>query len=740
MPKSSSEVHVPEERIQFKRLLAENANYFGNLSESALKPVKKLVANTEFEQLTCVGFNPASNTLEATIAVKLPFGYNGDLCQAGSTEYVRFFVDYGSGWEDAGLAGVNVHDIPNEKDCAEQPNKPLTYVASLNYKPKTDCCDDPVLPKVHAILSWQWVPPAGPANVGWLPPWGNALECHIQIKPHPWNIFCLIELLAQTVDKKIKVPPIFEQVKLQPIPQPDPPPFTLAELAKMYAANPAKRGDAAEVTVEPHRFGVSDVHVALSSAGFDQTATAAKAAEWQSLGLDWAGAVAALDNTKANVSYEELECLGLEEDFPERLVATFRIKRPVGYSGDLCHKGSLEYVAFWADWDNTCEWTYLGTQPVNVHDISTIPKEGLCYSAIQPVDLTYHRRGCTKPKIARVRAVLSWAVPPSTVDPDALNYWGNRLDTHVQIVPGDVIDPQHPLAKIRVLGGIAIEDIDTAVTGMTKTVAAMGGPVKFAHHTSFTADGWGINRQCPFGGQVIVEGNYYLGYYYRIRIQKVGDPISLTSVANDFFVLRSDFGFDHQVAIGDWFKYLDPVQEFDRTLAYWNTTGDDQWFIWLEIATAPNPASIVAVSPVYRIQLDNTAPAGPPAVPLTMDIHITSGAGDCKDFDQGSTITGIFIADDLHFGGWGLSTEPNTVSTPSNQPEVVGLAPTDPAPGPGGWTWTLHTSPPPAGLVTMKPCGYVVRLDVADRTIVQSVPFQHNENNIEVGFCLRAKK
>jgi hypothetical protein len=248
-----------------------------------------------------------------------------------------------------------------------------------------------------------------------------------------------------------------------------------------------------------------------------------------------------------------------------------------------------------------------------------------------------------------------------------------------------------------------------------------------------------VPRRCPFGGQVIVEGNYYLGYYYRVRVEKVGDPLSLTSVANDFYVLRADLGFDHQVAIGEWFKYLDPVQEWDRTLAYWNTGGDAKWKIWLEIATAPNAASIVATSPVYFIQLDNSAPAGPPAVPLTMDIHITSGAGDCKDFDQGSTINGNFIADDPHFGGWSLSTEPNTVSTPSNQPEVSGLAATSPAPGPGGWTWTLHTSPPPAGLVSMKPCGYVVRLDVSDRTIVHSVPFAHNSNHIEVGFCLREK-
>ena len=125
------------ERSNFKRLLAENPNYFGNLEKSAFKPVKKIAANTQYEELTCVGFNPQTNYLEATIAVKLPYGYGGNLCMAGTIEYVRFFLDYGSGWQDAGLGGVKVHDIPSGKDCAEQPDKPLLYVASLKLDPQS---------------------------------------------------------------------------------------------------------------------------------------------------------------------------------------------------------------------------------------------------------------------------------------------------------------------------------------------------------------------------------------------------------------------------------------------------------------------------------------------------------------------------------------------------------------------------------------------------------------------------
>jgi len=724
------ETRLDKERAEFRRLILENPNYFRTLKDSAFKAVKKLSTNTQYEELTCVGFNPDTNFLEATIAVKLPNGYGGGLCMAGTTEYVRFFIDYGSGWEDAGVVGVKVHDIPTGSDCTKHPDKPLIYVASLRLKPRTACCNHPVLPKVHAILSWEWLPPAGPTNVSWLPPWGSTLDCHIQIKPHPWNILCIIDLLSEHIGQKLKVPPLFEQAKLHPIPLPDPPPFTLAEMAKTYGAVPEAKG-AKETKVEAHRLGVQDLHSALASAGgVNLDAVSLTSASWKNIGLDWSSALAALNETNANVSYEQIECLGMDEVLPERLVATLRIKRPSGYSGELCYAGSKEYIAFWGDWEDKCEWSYLGTVAVNVHDFKNIPREGLCYSAILPVDLTYRRRSCTKPKIARVRAVLSWAIPPSTTDPNKLNYWGNRLDAHVQINPGDEISRPEP--KIRNIGGIPIEDIFTASTGMTTPTAV------FAHNPAFSADAWGLGRACPFGGQIKIEGAFFNGYYYRVKAHKIGDPyISFKTLGDSFYVERWDFGFDYQTSVGGFFAYLNPAQHLDNALGYWNAGGDGDalWDVQLDIATSPNEASIVASSPWYRVQLDNTGPAGPPAIPLTMDIHITSGGGDCKDFSQGDTINGYFIADDVHFGGWGLSTLPNTLTTPSNQPSVTGLASTDPTPAPSGHGWSLNTGNP----VQMKPCGYLVQLGVSDRTIVNSLPGQHNSNHIEVGFCLREK-
>src|ERR1043165_6126714 len=576
------------ERSKFRQLLVENPNYFGNLGESPFKPVKPIKGNTNYEELTCVGFNPQTNFLEATIAVKLPNGYGGTLCMAGTTEYVRFFVDYGSGWVDAGVTGVKVHDIPTAKDCSGSPTKPLMYVATLRLQPKTRCCTHPVLPKVHAILSWEWMPPAGAANVGWIPPWGNTRNCHIQIKPNPWTISCIFDLFSEELGNKLKLPQIFEQVKYQPIPLPDPPPFTLAELAKLYSTQGSKKESAA---VETHRFGTQELHAALSSAGgFNLESLSTQTQVWKSIGLDLAAALAALNETNANTSYEQLQCLGMDESQPERLVATFRIKRPEGYSGQLCYPGSQEYVAFWADWDNTCEWTYLDTVPVNVHDFNgAFPADGICYSAILPVDLTYHRRSCKEPKIARVRAVLSWAVPPSSSNPDALNYWGNRIDAHVQINPGESIS--EPTAIIRNIGGIPLDQIDTGSTGMTKTGAV------FAHFPASPADGWGLGRPCPFGGSIHVEGPFFNGHFYRVKAHKLGDPYSSFKVLGDSFKLErwsSPPDFDDQISTGGFFAYRDPSQYVDFTLAVWaaGADGDDQWDIQLDIATAPNEASI----------------------------------------------------------------------------------------------------------------------------------------------------
>jgi hypothetical protein len=710
-------VHVPpKERLEFRKLLVANPNYFGNLEKSPFKPIKKMVGNTTYEEITCVGFNPALNLLEATVRIKRPGGYNGTLCTPGSTEYVRFFLDYGAGWIDAGLASFNAHDIPNTPDCAKQPDKPLSYVVTLALDPKRQNCRQPVLPKVRAVLSWQLAPPAGSPD--WPPVWGNLVDRHIQVTPRRLWFGDIFELLPK--EALPKLPPLVEEVKPFPIPLPDPEPLSVGQLATLYARQ------AKVAPVEPHRFGASHIQPLLASA--DQELLSSAFAEWKAAGLDLGEILTALGKTKADVSYEELDCLGLEYNL-DRLVATFRIKRPGGYSGGLCTPGSQEYVAFWADWDNTCEWTYLNTVAVNVHDISSIPPGGLVYSAILPVDLNAARRPCGGrgggPKIARIRAVLSWNTQPSTTDPDALSHWGNRLDAHVQIRPGSPVPAHQPV--ISVIGGIGVADINVFGNGLTKPAAtfAFGGS---------PADPWLLNRGCPFGGLVIVQGPPVLGFKYRLWARRFGDPTTEQVVKNAFHVVNW-LGVGSNIApdpVTGYAAYMDTLANIDQVLAHWAPGLDELSQIRLEMATMSDV--VVASTPWHTVQLDNTAPRRKPVVapfeppPVTCEIHIDSG-GDCKDFTKGTLIKGRFVARDAYPGGFTLSTLPSSMSPNSPTTATPGTSQTA-AFVAGGDPWELDTT-------GMQPCGYVVLLQIWDRSILNSVPGQHNYNFYDVGFCLR---
>ncbi|MDP2661584.1 MAG: hypothetical protein Q8R28_12725, partial [Dehalococcoidia bacterium] len=522
-----------------------------------------------------------------------------------------------------GLASFNAHDILNSVDCAKKPDKPLSYVVTLPLDPKRDICRKPVLPKVRAILSWQLVPPFGDPN--WPPIWGNVKDQHIQIKPRHLWFGDMVELVPKAA--LAKLPPLFEEVKPFPIPLPDPPPLQLAHLAELYEVKATAKEVAVEVAVQPHRFGFAQIKAALDSNS--QEIVSIAMAEWKLADLNWAEAVVALDKTKADVSYEEIECLGLEYNL-ERLVATVRIKRPAGYSGGLCSPGSQEYVAFWADWNDTCEWDYVGTVAINVHDIAAIPADGLAYAAILPVDLNSIRRPCGKPKVGRIRAVLSWNTPPSTTDPEALNQWGNRRDAHVQVRPGKPTPGDQPV--ISIIGGIGVADIDVFGDGMTKpgaTFAFGGSP----------ADPWLLNRDCPFGGLIIVQGPPVLGHKYRLWARKFGDPMTEQVVKNTFHVVDW-LGVGSNITpnpVTGYATYMSTLSNMDQVLAHWAPAGDEKWEIRLELATLPEV--VVATTPWHSVQLDNTAPRRKPTIApyeppaVTCEIHIDSG-GDCKDFPK----------------------------------------------------------------------------------------------------------
>ena len=676
-------------RKNIKALLLGNPNYFGTMKESKLPAVLKIKGDTTYESIGCVGYNPQLNRLEAEVNIKLDGGYDGGVCTNGSLEYVRFYLshDGGATWQDQGITSFRVYDTVGPK--------PLEYDASLQINPTELLCFAQNLPTVRAILSWNVPPPANSPN--WPPIWGQVVDTRIQIAG--LQLLPLKDLLQEA---KLKLAPQFEEAVdlAQPIKAAEAAPLSAPQLAKLYQAS----------KVPGHRYLLPELQKAIAAGpALAQTAFGIE-------GLNLAGLIEAALNTKGDTTFEQLNCVGLNPNI-DQLVAILNVKLTSGYSGGPCTAGSKEYVAFWVDW-NGAGWIYVGTNSVSVHDYSSIPAGGLQYSVIQPVDMASHRVPCEKgAKTARVRAVLSWNTPPSTVDPYAPVVWGNSHETTILLEPGTPVE--QGTADISIIGGIGIAEIDTGVTGLTQPFATFAdfGPGEYA-------DPWDHSRQCPFGGMVDVHGQPASGKY-RVSVRKVGSTTA--TILNNPIYPVDKFGVTHtqNPDPAGFFPYLSQDQNQLSLLAYWYSSGDDLWEMMLETDGG-------AKTPWYRIQLDNTAPkTSAQLVPPTIDIHIDSG-GDCKDFDVPTGIDGHFVARDTYFGVWSLTTLPSTI-TPA-PPNPTALIPTTTETGayPGD-PWSLKTD-------NMTPCGYVVMLQVWDRSIVGSYPGSHNYNHAEVGFCLRAAK
>lgn len=136
-------------------------------------------------------------------------------------------------------------------------------------------------------------------------------------------------------------------------------------------------------------------------------------------------------NTNRSTEYEELYCIGLDQE-SGRLTGVLTVKQGGGYSGGPGTAGSREHIAFWVDWG--WGFQYEGTASVAVHDFGCLPPAGLEYNVALPVDLLSRMPlGGEGAKTVKVRAVLSWSTPPSTTDPNAPIVWGNRVESRIPI-------------------------------------------------------------------------------------------------------------------------------------------------------------------------------------------------------------------------------------------------------------------------------------------------------------------
>ncbi|MDX1622352.1 MAG: hypothetical protein R3320_15255, partial [Nitriliruptorales bacterium] len=286
---------VPQERAAFRSLLATNPNYFGTFEDLPFEPVLPKQADSAYEELTCLGYEPRRAELEATIAQKLGFGYGGGPCTSGSREYVRFYVDEGAGWVDEGLAGIRVTDLAIEDDCEGEPTHPLHHTVTVGYSPRRRPCTQPQYVRVRAILSWDMEPPAGTPNH--VPVWGSVLECDVQIAPA--TRFAFSDLIDKSkLLEVLELPDYLVDIVDQPIevPQPPLPPVTL--LAELYR----------DQEVGPHRFAMKHALAATSGLSIDIKELQNTVQLLETVDLDLVDILGQIEETSGDVSYEELEC------------------------------------------------------------------------------------------------------------------------------------------------------------------------------------------------------------------------------------------------------------------------------------------------------------------------------------------------------------------------------------------------------------------------------------------------
>lgn len=665
-------VHL-DSRSNAPKLMAENPNYFGTIANSKLKAVLPLKYNTAFEELGCIGYQPVMEELTATIKISRSSGYGGNLCSKGSMEYVRFFLDYGGGsWQDMGMAAVNVHDIPDSKDCNGALEKPISYVVRLKIDPKNMLCTKANLPRLRAILSWN--NPLLPNQPNQSVAWGDMKEANIQIAPmvllQPNFPFDKIgSLLTAAIQNPTVSLSSLASTSVQGINKLDiaqqaivPPKIELAELAKLYANDKLK--------IEAERIGVKILHEAVYSK--NQTIMLQNQNIFTAAGLDWAASLKKFLSLKGNVAYEELYCVGLDYH-KEALVASIRVKKPSGYSGNLCSKGSKEYVGFWIQTDLDCTWRYVGTSFVNVFDIA-LPADGLAYSVILPFDFSKFRNPCGQPTVIKVRAVLSWNVPPSTKDHTVIPYWGNIVDSYVQIAPGKAWDGKNPV--MITLGGVSVDNINS-FTGLTKP----GAKLEFNQANTYD--------NSPFAGTIVMQGLSapLVGLKYRVKVRNLVSGLS--------YYLNSPLqllGYDtatnqitHPVVMPDannFYEYKDYLNNIGSILARFNPGTNDLLEVTLE---NDNGASVT-----QRIQMDSQLPQ--------ISLHIDKSG--CGGYAKGDTITGTFSVNDAYLLNYALSSSlaSNSYSGTTNVPVTPFAFNTAGSPSPCGsinmWATqkTIHDS------------------------------------------------
>lgn len=718
---------VVPERDNMHLLLLKNPNYFGTLAKSnpltkEFKAVKAIAGNTTYEQLTCVGYNPQMKTLTAIVRINKESGYSGSACTKGSKEYVRFYVDYdrNGNWEDIGMVSFDAHnfDLNNQT--------PLCYAVNLDFVPKkTNCCDDkPVLPLVKAILSWNNAPTEN--DPSFTPIWGNVLDVNVQLAPKTGWICWLkknfldiglaikpdqLELLAEKMPTKL--PDVLNIKTME---------ADLSALSKVYKNN-----------VEQERIGFTTVAKALTAG----TPTINLTNELKAAKFDLSKVIDFVLKPKFNTSYEEVKCVGLNRD-TNRLYATITVKKPYGYSGSLCDKGSREYVAFYMDLGSG--WEHMGTSSVEVHDIQDVPNGGLCYHVELPVNLIpYQKQLCSETYFAKVKAILSWNMLPPANQPNWIAPWGDWEQAWVEIRHRQgSYTPTGKNPIITTIGSIAVEKVNK-ITGMIdKNLGTVDASID-------QYDGFAFNGQIAITGLIPEHPNSNnipgAQMKYRIMLKRANQPDStFAPVTNDFKILKN--------VISGGILDQDIVTQSADAAGFYNYQVD---FLSPTIVTVHGDlfgVISVADSDLYefyietdsgfisercRVKVDKNAPK---------DVHITvDGSEDCGTLIKGMDITGTYTMDDEENNCHSvkfefISLRPGDSTTFKVDGANSNFGAQIPVPTNGGsGTWSMTTN-------NVRKCGYNIRLWAYDKTLLcyafvsYAYTFRQQRSVDTIGFCL----
>lgn len=719
---------LERERVEFKSLLAENPNFFGNVTDKALAeefaPVVPIAGNTRYEQLRCVGLYPEDDVLEAVLEIKLPFGYQGGLCSEGSKEYVAFYVDWedGNGFVSVGApAQVRVHDLAAaaERDLFYAVRKPFTTKERLK-------CKTPQVVRVRAILSWEQIP-TGP---GYVPVWGNVVDVWVQIKPKAK----LSVIPAPHFGLEIQ-PLVPEQLVLAGTKE------EIKEIVDFSLAEEQRIEEAGEV--ESHRFGFKALvaenpnHFGSISESGESEDLLAAIAELPSTAAGYLTDKLAVDPALLKpilpflkkTKYEQLRCVGLypEEDLLEAII---EIKRPTGYNGSLCSFGSNEYVVFYIDWGSG--YQYAATAQVRVHDIPEVADHHLFY-AVQAKIPNPKLKPCTYENVVRVKAILQWNFDPTLFGPGYTPSWGNVLVRDVQIRPKDGASAK---CDLEIVNGIHTDDIDG--NGLAIKIDNGGLTVPGTYDR-------------PFGGVIAAWGNINVSgaHYYRFWYKE--EPAGPWTLVKDKRRARGFGGvtlFRAPDANGWFSRSLYETDEANYSLTalvHWSSHGKNgEYRFRLELGDAaknplPNPCEVT-------LELDNVGPellefSGTPAPLPAKGVAVKDAGGNykkCGTFvgPEPIRVFGNFLDEyfrnyhlrvfggNIHVSGVSIGSGRYDGGLPLNDHGIVGAV--SGVAGPGQELTTINLCTVPQSPQKVK-CAYGIELRVWDRAIVGGLSgYQYN--------------